>query len=342
MQNDLERFSSVYHQIHSYIAILLCVFGVLGNSLNIFILTRKKMISTMNILLTALAVFDGLKSAVHLPYIIVIYYIHAVSHSPTGKARYIMFYAIVAMVFHTASIWLTVSLAIFRYIAVKFPLRGVTLCSKYRAKLTIFIVCVAAVGVCLPNSLSYSYVRLDSVDISNKTSWDVTILSETGSYTFVQRLNMWFLILIVRLLPCLLLLVLSILLIQELRGAAKSRSKLTGQCNSESDDIIERRTETNRTTGMLVVVVVLFIVIELPHGILILLLAISNYFWNFDIYKSIYESLGDLIDDITLLNNGINFVIYCTMSKKFRDTFMQMFSCSNAKSKYTPTGIRNI
>ena len=34
---------------------------------------------------------------------------------------------------------------------------------------------------------------------------------------------------------------------------------------------------------------------------------------------------GDLMDIIALINNAINFILYCSMSKQFRDTFLGLF-----------------
>jgi len=39
----------------------------------------------------------------------------------------------------------------------------------------------------------------------------------------------------------------------------------------------------------------------------------------------VYMSLGDLLDILVLINNGINFILYCSMSKQFRDTFICVF-----------------
>ena len=44
-----------------------------------------------------------------------------------------------------------------------------------------------------------------------------------------------------------------------------------------------------------------------------------------DFFKHCYLPLGDLMDDIALLNSSINFVIYYLMSRQFRKTFIQTF-----------------
>jgi hypothetical protein len=83
-----------------------------------------------------------------------------------------------------------------------------------------------------------------------------------------------------------------------------------------------RATENLRTTLMLIVVCVLFLLTELPQCLtLILSLVLSKQF-----FIDVYMPLGDIFDMIALLNNSINFLLYCTMSKSFRDTFYMIIS----------------
>lgn len=124
---------------------------------------------------------------------------------------------------------------------------------------------------------------------------------------------------LVKLMPCFLLSVLSILLIKQMKDAEKRRKTLLNK-NGKGDDESKRHRKTNRTTRMLVVVVVLFVVTETPQGFLQLLGGVVDGFFN-----NIYGPLGDVMDTLALFNNGINFVLYCTMSKSFRDTFIKIF-----------------
>ena len=68
---------------------------------------------------------------------------------------------------------------------------------------------------------------------------------------------------------------------------------------------------------MLVSVVILFIITELPQGILALLGAILDE----SFLKNCYGKLGDLMDIVALVNSAVNFVLYCCMSRQFRTTF---------------------
>lgn len=39
----------------------------------------------------------------------------------------------------------------------------------------------------------------------------------------------------------------------------------------------------------------------------------------------VYANKGDLIDILALINSGINFILYCSMSRQFRKTFIVLF-----------------
>ncbi|KAH3806509.1 hypothetical protein DPMN_134830 [Dreissena polymorpha] len=101
--------------------------------------------------------------------------------------------------------------------------------------------------------------------------------------------------------------------------ASKRRVRLLQQTRSSDHDITREHT---RTTWMLVSVVLFSVITQMPHGILIMVSGLNN-----DFYNAVYMKLGNLIDLFTLLNSVVNFVLYCTMSQKFRDTFKNLFCC---------------
>jgi len=153
--------------------------------------------------------------------------------------------------------------------------------------------------------------------------------------------------LLVKLVPCVGLTVLSLLLVQTMKEAEARRQNLRAKGTTPRPEITKqgptsgkrqkdevtvlmvaastsggqgRDRKTNRTTRMLLVVVVLFLVTEFPQGVINLLSGILD-----DFVEEVYMSLGDLLDILALINNGINFILYCTMSKQFRDTFVHCF-----------------
>jgi len=130
----------------------------------------------------------------------------------------------------------------------------------------------------------------------------------------------------VRLVPCVGLTVLSLLLVQTMRQAEERRQNLRGKSSAVTKAGKDgggggTDRKTNRTTMMLLLVVVLFLVTEFPQGVINLLSGVlPGGFVN-----EIYMALGDLLDILALINNGINFILYCSMSKQFRDTFVSVF-----------------
>jgi hypothetical protein len=85
----------------------------------------------------------------------------------------------------------------------------------------------------------------------------------------------------------------------------------------------------NKTTLMLIIVCILFLITELPQSVLISLSIKSDS--NF--YSNVYMPLGDLLDMIALINNSVSFIIYVMMSSAFKETFFKMFK------KYIPNVI---
>lgn len=52
---------------------------------------------------------------------------------------------------------------------------------------------------------------------------------------------------------------------------------------------------------------------------------------------NIYVNLGEVIDLLALINNGVNFILYCTMSRQFRKTFQKTFCyCNNCICLFKP------
>jgi len=95
---------------------------------------------------------------------------------------------------------------------------------------------------------------------------------------------------------------------------------------------------TTRTTRMLLAVLLLFLITEFPQGILALL---SDLMGD-KFFKECYYPLSDLMDFVALLNSAINFILYCTMSTRFRDVFYQVFHLAPILNFCTKLGRRRV
>ena len=114
----LRKFSESYINIHGYLASSVCAFGVVANILNVVVLTRPAMVSPVNVLLTALAVFDGVTMVLHFLFAMRFYVLYGTELNPVRNdltsTQFLLFYAGASVFSHTVSIWITVTLAIFR------------------------------------------------------------------------------------------------------------------------------------------------------------------------------------------------------------------------------------
>ncbi|KAG7202532.1 hypothetical protein KM043_009732 [Ampulex compressa] len=359
---DLEVFHNRYAQVHGWVSLLVCMFGSVANSLNIAVLTRREMRSPTNMILTGLAIADLLVMIEYMPYACHLYLYHR-SRRDTftyGWAVFVLFHSNFEQVCHTISIWLTVTLAIWRYIAVAHPQRNREWCSYRRTVFAIAGAYVFCPILCVPLYIT-TEVRphvetLDQYGMSvNLTAGDGTLegatnttlyfvkLTETARvHSALKEMNFWIYSVVIKLIPCLLLTVLSIRLIRVLIEAKRRRKKLRSNVTPNTVDTketearengrkkkriakaLDKEKQTDRTTMMLLAVLLLFLITELPQGVLGLLSVIIGP----SFFHTCYIMLGDVIDILTLINSAINFILYCLMSRQFRMTFHHLF-CSS-------------
>ncbi|XP_071167749.1 G-protein coupled receptor dmsr-1-like [Mytilus edulis] len=321
--SSLEVFRVQYAAMHGYVSAFVCIFGIVANLANIVVLTRKNMITSTNLILTWLAVTDSLKMADYLMFAIE-FYILKDSNLPylavrnIHSVRFLLFHASFALVCHNIAIWLTISLATFRFLYIWFPNRGMVWCSIERTKIMVAIVYIIVIVICIPNYMMNFIGPLPTpANFTGNTTeeiWTVHMVKEGNA---LHTINFYIQAIMIKLVPCVMLSILTFLLIYAMHKAYKKRLALMNQGKKEESD---RHHEHNRTTGMLLAIVVLFLITELPQGILSLLIIFIP-----ELQNTVYNQIGDVLDIVALCNNAINFVLYCSMSKQFRDTFVRIF-----------------
>ena len=81
--------------------------------------------------------------------------------------------------------------------------------------------------------------------------------------------------------------------------------------------------QTDRTTRMLVAVLVVFLITEIPQGVVALLSGILGRQFFTRCYTT---GMGEILDLLALFNSAINFLLYCSMSRAFRRAARAQFS----------------
>ncbi|KAK3587310.1 hypothetical protein CHS0354_011292 [Potamilus streckersoni] len=325
----LRTLSSKYADWHGYISLVVCALGVPLNLINITVLTRKHMQTPINCILTWLAVSDMLTMISYIPFAIHFYCEHnANTISAEKNSRKWMQFLVVYLNFsattHTISIWLGVALAIFRYRHIQSPAKGnlTRMRRLIRARLVVCAIYIGSIILMIPNYVSYNLIetRDRNTTLVVFERWKLG----TPDVKPVVLLNLVLYSVVAKLVPCILMIVYGGLLLRTLNHKLKvNRRRLSGNSTLYN----QRTLDTSRTTVMLLIVLVLFLITELPQAILILLcIFLRNFFDN------VYIPLGDTMDIIALINSGIDFVLYCSMSQEFRKTFLRVCCSISRKS----------
>ncbi|KAK8727712.1 hypothetical protein OTU49_009419 [Cherax quadricarinatus] len=332
-----DSFRHSYQALHGCMSLVVCVFGSVANVINMIVLTRRSMLSPTNAVLTGLALTDLLVMVEYIPYTMHQYVWQGrslASQYSWGWAVFVLFHAHFAQVFHTISIWLTVTLAVWRYIAIAFPQNNTTWCSMSRT-LTVIVAAFFCSLICnIPNYLNFTISKMEH---KGQTLYIVGFSDLAQAHGgLMKSINFWIYAVLLKLLPCGALTGLSYALIQELLRAARRRTQLMKRNSSGRGTDAGR--QADRVTKMLLAILVLFLASEVPQGILGLLTVIpdSGFF-------PCYQKLGEIMDMLVLFNSAINFLLYCSMSQQFRETFRNLFkSCCMSvltlpASRYTPS-----
>lgn len=211
---------------------------------------------------------------------------------------------------------MTVFLAAFRYVFLKWKSLSAYISSPDRALVGVSIVVIISTILCIPSYIEHRIVKFDLNDTSSSSSSSINNSKLMTVYRFEETEFSKSLLLrekvfvlhsvIFKLIPCILLLLFSFLLIQQLRHALKkseilSRHSSTLTSSSMNNGRIRgrrREKENRRTTLMLVIVCALFLVTELPQGAILLLTFLSKN--NSRYYFQIYQHLGKTVKKANL------------------------------------------
>lgn len=214
------------------------------------------------------------------------------SHYTYKWAVFTVFHALFTQVFHFISCCLTVILAVWRYIALTYPQNNKIWCSSKRTIYTIIFTYLVCPLVCLPVFLSLKVQPVqklcdqhhhmlpknhNATQSFNETIYVVMYTSNQNN----KIISFWVYGVVIKLVPCILLTLLSWKLIAVLVETKKRRKNLL------SGKKIEKEQHTDRTTRMLLAVLLMFLITEFPQAILGLLSAVIGETFERECYVSL-------------------------------------------------------
>ena len=212
----------------------------------------------------------------------------------------------------SANIWLSVSVAVVRYIVICRNSMSRNVFSMRQSKILVFCVITFSILINVPVSIGVEITSLWS-----EGDRDCYILGTllSSSYSKVHQANYWISVFLF-VAPCILLSVFTGLLMSTLISAGKKRRQLTSDYDQEQ--ISKTKEETKRVTLMLIALVLTSLVIRLPA----LILAVINIFSR---ERLTYYALRGFWLLLILANSSVNILFY-SVSRQFRSTLMSLCS----------------
>ena len=299
---------------------LICFFGLTGNIVSLVVLNQKKMITSTNVFLSALAVADIIKLLNDVLYFIVLILFRV--DPINGNRMHGHLYPYAHYIFNEAvcvTAWLTVSVAVERYIAVCHPTKAKEMCTVRRARIVSTVVFIVMSLLAVPSAMKYKTLRFYD-NTTNMVKYDIGV-TELGRNESFMTAYTWLQNLLRSVVPLVVLIILNACIIHALR-----KSRIKGK----------KMSSRNRITLTLIIVIIVFSICITPD-------AIMSTIFNFGYYDEtnlLVRGIREITDMLLAINSAVNFIIYCTFSKVFRDTFLEiMCSCpklNNMFSQITP------
>lgn len=337
----LDSDSHLYKRIIlGYILPFTIVVTAFLNTVVLTILVKPNMRNSVNMILSGLAMTDTFTGLSALPYYV---YFYTISHDKMYLPHvwcYVQKYCagVIPTIFHTISVWLTLSLAIQRYIYVCHSLHAKTLCTVRRMIRVTATLVILSFLLHAPRLFDSSFVKVvlyaDNEDGNIETCIEVLKSWADDYQSMYYPIYYWIRLITIHFIPAVGLTILNLILIAVIRSSSARRRHLILQNRTREWRKIR---ETNITTLLLVVVITVFIAVEVPMGVLMLLTILRNQY-AFDIGyldEKSEEILSVTFNCVILLSYPTNFFIYVSMSKQFRSQLFQTTSFRKRSNKVT-------
>ena len=316
--------------LFGYIVPSVVVFTIFTNTLTCIVLLKRHMRNPTNIILASIALLDMFTGISVLPFCIYYYTFGYYKEYVPYHLCWITYLGqhVVHRILHTASIWLTVVLALQRYICVCHPQVANRWCTIPKTISCIIAICLLAllVQIAIYIWIEFTPHTLGSLldPTKNISSCETTFkFAQHNSYISWYQCKLWLHAIFEQLIPSFTLLILTSLLIRTIRQAARRRQMLLSQNRtSESRNL----GESNRTTMLLVMVVGVFLAVELPAGVISIIDVIDYSYYLAMLSWGTVDKLLTFTRFCIFLSFPFNLCIYCGMSRKFRETFKRLFN----------------
>lgn len=329
--NNLEVWKIHERSFYWITGIFMPVFGFLGLILNLviaFVFLRMRRTKATTAFVVALAFCDvgvllvgGImnifRAGVH-------YTSEKVVKSYTLMVINVYFIASSLVMFQCLTVNIMVSLSIFRYLAIKFPLKAYKICSRLRAFVAVFT------SICLTVLLTGS--QFNNFGIKKNCGQNC----KSVVYQLSLRIGkfwldfQYYLILAkVNFIPWLILVISSVLLMIEIRKSANVIVKIGKSLN---ENVNRKRMVEKRISRMILLIIAMTSFLYLPQVVYMIINLINSKLASYHPYLLIFSYISN---GLVVVNSGINFFLYLAVNNQFRQDIVAVFCCANKRRQQT-------
>ncbi|CAI4231967.1 unnamed protein product [Auanema sp. JU1783] len=324
---DQENEPAMY-AIYGYVLLLLSLIVLLSHGLVIYVLKEQKSKRASVEPLLFMAISALFMAIAPLPF--TIYYYNLGHLADLNQTLHLCYLQKLCMetfpfFFNTLITFFTMLLGIQRFIAIQYPLDSFRWCARrqirFYSKIILFVSCIITLvhymfdirviyHFCITNGPQSLWVARCFVGYSDVTrSLGAGVLSTIFD---VFRIC-------ITLVPSIFLLVITFLLIRTVRATDKTFIVSKSNKNISTINRHKKITSASRkTTVMLTVIIVLFLVGRLPSTILILVMKIADFF-EIPALEIVYDAYLRAFTNIIMMTvHPISFAVYMLMSRRFR------------------------
>ena len=308
--------------IDVYITRWICAFGILGNIINLLILTRRSVSAHMSELekslhvgLIALAMSDLLYCICSFPEAIKAYK----RYNGPGMNFWVMYdaygYAFINC-FLLSSSWLIVAMAVCRYLIAYHPLRAHHYLSTAVSRTIIITVFCLSILFSLPR---FWMQKIESVPCEEGGRLYFVMNAYMKRNETARLLYMWLNFILGILSPLLVLMYCNVFLVKALVASSTSRQQHASPKGRETMYV---------ATLTLCIIVILYIVLVGPAELVT--------FWAPFVSHGNAVRYGlavKICNTLQMLNFAINFLLYCVVNTHFRNVVKSIVCCWHPKSQ---------
>lgn len=294
-------------EIYAVLCPAIALLTLFTNILVIVVFTKKHLLSPTSVLLIGLAVGDILAGNIISPPYIYAYGIADIGQPlPYPMCLFYDYGSILAALFHQVSVWITMALGIQRYVVVAFPIAGRRICTIKKSVLWVIVINIATLVM---YSITFFTSTYESVEIGGKS---LCVCRENPHFSEVVQIYSILRSVFGQLVPCAVLSVTTILLVQRLHTTKTQMARIRACDNRERERKDNR--SMRRTSYMVIIIVLCFLLAEIPNGCYFLFKAMRMSVLSYEADLMISTVLNVLVYAV----NHINFWIYVFLSRHFR------------------------